>query len=110
VTCSILQHDSEKCQEDLWKLFKEKAVTSRNQIQNAADNNNNNKRDEVEISTSNVKGRKISGKIEIYLLQQTKKKEKLRQLNIKKTFDKFVHQYIACFWYKVHLSFISVKC
>jgi len=48
--------------EDLWKLFREKEVTSINPINNAADGDREGE-DEVEISiASNVKGRKNGGK------------------------------------------------
>jgi len=87
-----------------------------------ATNNNHESEDEVKISTaSNDKGRNSSGRkgpMDMFYRNPTatiekRKKEKLRQANIKEACDKnlkaSIHQYIARFWYQAGLSFNLVK-
>lgn len=78
--------------------------------------------DEVEISTtSNDKGRNSSGRkgpMDMFCRNpasaiEKRKKEKLRQANIKEACDKnlkaSLYQYIARFWYQAGLSFNLVR-
>jgi len=108
--------------EELWKLYKEKTDTSFINPRYNATNDNHESEDEVEISTaSNDKGRNSGGRkgpMNMFCRNpavaiEKRKKEKLRQANIKETCDKnlkaTVHQYITRFWYQGGLSFNLVK-
>ncbi|XP_027932739.1 uncharacterized protein LOC114188342 [Vigna unguiculata] len=108
--------------EELWKLYKEKADSSSINPRYNATNDNHESEDEVEISTaSNDKGKNSGGRkgpMDMFCRNpaaaiEKRKKEKLRQANIKEACDKnlkaSVHQYIARFWYQAGLSFNLVK-
>ncbi|XP_027905788.1 uncharacterized protein LOC114165342 [Vigna unguiculata] len=108
--------------EELWKLYKEKADSSSINPRYNATNDNHESEDEVEISTtSNDKGKNSGGRkgpMDMFCRNpaaaiEKRKKEKLRQANVKEACDKnlkaSVHQYIARFWYQAGLSFNLVK-
>jgi len=108
--------------EELWKLFREKATTSINFVDNAGSFvDTNESEDEVEFSTtSNPKGRKNDGKKDqwicfvatlfwLYRREKRKNKDnlisKVHVTNLKAS----IHQYIAYFWYYAGLSFNLVR-
>jgi len=108
--------------QELWKLYKEKAYSSSVNPRYTTTNDNHESEDEVEIFTANNdKGRNSGGRkglMDMFCRNPTtaiekRKKEKIRQANIKEACDKnlkaSVHQYIARFWYQAGLSFNFMK-
>ncbi|WVZ04027.1 hypothetical protein V8G54_024833 [Vigna mungo] len=100
--------------EEFWKVYRKEIDSSFLNPGYSVANDNHESEDEVEVSTtSNDKGRNCGGRKGPMDIREEKKKEKLRQANIKGAWDKNlkspVHRYIALFLYQAGLSFNLVR-